>query len=344
MNAAGRIEKREFGFGDLEAASAGYAYSNFDQMLLQRAIAQASRGELLPLARLTYISLGQDPETLEAILDPTYSDALYYAVECMDYAYGHGSTARREADFLAAGEAAGVSGVRLGSVFYGDLPCASWPAHPATETRPEYLSDAPFPIIVLASTTDPATPYAGALRLFENAADGYLITQPGGPHVIFGRGNPCPDDLITDLLLEGTFPERETTCEPMGPDPYVPLPAATLTGDLSALEAMVATDDEINYSPDFWNWDEAERLEVGCLQGGRMSFTATDVGSRVQLRSCELTDGLPLTGKAEIDDAEGTFTMNVSSPGGTRLRYLRDADGALSVTGRWRGEPVAESG
>jgi len=344
VNAAGRIEEREFGFGDLETAAAGYVYSNFDQMLLQRAVAQASRGELLPMARLTWISLGQDPETLEAIEDSTYSDALFYAVECMDYAYGHGGTARREADYLAAGVAAGVSSVRLGSIFYGDLPCASWPVHPATEARPEYLTDTPFPIIVLASTTDPATPYAGALRIFENAADGYLITQPGGPHVIFGRGNPCPDELITELLLNGTLPARETTCEPMSPDPYLRVPAAVLTEDLGALDAMVATDDEISNSPDFWAWDEVEPLDVGCLQGGRMSFTVTNVGYRVQLRRCELTAGLPLTGHAVIDDVEGTFRLVVESTGGTSLRYLRDADGGVSVTGRWQGERVSESG
>jgi len=340
VNAAGRIEEREFGFGDLETATAGYVYSNFDQMLLQRAVAQASRGELLPMARLTWISLGQDPETLDAIEDPTYSDALFYAVECMDYAYGHGNAARREADYLAAGVAAGVSSVRLGSIFYGDLPCASWPVHPATEARPDYLTDTPFPIVVLASTTDPATPYAGALRIFENATDGYLISQPGGPHVIFGRGNPCPDDLITDLLLDGTLPERETTCEPMSPDPYLPVPAASLTDDLGALEAMVATDDEINYSPDYWAWDGVDPLAVGCLNGGRMTYEPTAVGYRVQLRRCELTAGLPLTGHAVIDDVEGTFRLTVESPGGTSLRYLRDADGAVSVTGRWRGERV----
>ena len=62
-------------------------------MLFQRAIAQASRGEFLTLARETYFSLGQDPDTLEAIFDPSWSDAMYYAVDCMDYAYGSGSAA-----------------------------------------------------------------------------------------------------------------------------------------------------------------------------------------------------------------------------------------------------------
>jgi hypothetical protein len=187
----GTVQVRSFGLGDLETAAAGYVYGEFDRMLFQRALTWASRGQLLPLARLVYISLGQDPETLDAIPDPTYSDAMYYAVECMDYAYGSGSTASRTERYLDAGERAGVRHVRIGSVFYGDLPCASWPAHPAPG-RPGYLTKEPFPTFVLASSWDPATPFAGAKRIYDHLDDAYFIVQPGGPHVIFGRGNACP--------------------------------------------------------------------------------------------------------------------------------------------------------
>lgn len=341
VTALGEVERRQLGFGDLEAAAAGHVYSNFDQMLLQRALAQATRGELMPMARLLYVALAQDPESLDPIPDPTFSDALYYAVECMDYAFGSGSTAEREAAYLSHGASAGVSDVRLGSIYYGDLPCVSWPVRPDSDDRPSYLSDAAYQVVVLASTTDPATPYAGAVRLFENAADGYLITQPGGPHVIFGRGNPCPDDQITELLLTGTPPaERETTCDEIAPDAYVPLPAAVLTDDLAPLDAMVATDDEVNNSPDFWNWDEVEPLSVGCLHGGALHYTATDVGYEVTLTDCALTDGLPLSGEAVIDDEAGTFSLDVISSGDTDLAYTRDADGEVSVSGRWRGAAV----
>jgi len=341
ITASGEVEQRELSFGDLEAATAGYVYSTTDQMLLQRAIAQAARGEMLPVARLTYISLGQDPETLGPIPDPTYSDALYYAVECMDYAFGTGTADEREAAYLANGVSADVSDVRMGSIYYGDLPCASWPVQPDSADRPDYLSDEAYPVVVLASTTDPATPYAGALRLFENASDGYLITQPGGPHVIFGRGNPCPDDQVTELLLSGTPPpERETTCDEMTPDTYLPLPAAALTNDLTPLDAMVATDDEINWSPDFWNWDGVEPLAAGCLHGGVVAYVATDIGYEATLTDCAFTDGLPLTGEAVIDDEAGTFSLDVTSGVDTDLAYLRDADGEATVAGTWQGGAV----
>jgi len=54
--------------------------------------------------------------------------------------------------------------------------------------------------------------------------------------------------------------------------------------------------------------------------------------------------GLPLTGDAVIDDDAGTFSMVAASPGGTRLRYQRDCDGEISVSGRWQGDRVEESG
>lgn len=340
----GHGERRLFTFGDLETAAAGYVYGEFDRMLLQRAMAWASRGQLQPLARLVYLSLGQDAETLEAIPDPTYSDAMYYAVECMDYAYGSGSAAERTRQFLAAGAASRVDRVRLGSLFYGDLPCASWPTHPASQRRPAYLTTTSYPVFVMGSTSDPATPYAGALRIARQLKDGYLITAPGGPHVIFGRGNPCPDDTITAFLVDGTRPaKRSIRCAFTGTDPYVPIPAPTVKSYPDALAAMTAMDDEINTSADYQAWDGAADLTYGCLFGGTINYRAVAVGYRETLDECAFTPGLPLTGTATIDVDAGTFRLRVRSTGGTKLDYRRADDGSTSVTGTWFGKRVALS-
>ena len=125
--------------GDLETAAAGYVYSNTDQMHLQRAMAWASRGELLPLARLLYVSLGQDPETLEAIVDLSYSDAMYYAVECMDYAYGSGTAAARASRIPGGGQDGwrGIGSTRqhlLRGPAVRLLACASGERGPARRT------------------------------------------------------------------------------------------------------------------------------------------------------------------------------------------------------------------
>ena len=229
VDAAGHVEKRSFGLGDLETAVAGSIQVETDRMLLQRAIAWASRGQLLPLARLAYLARGQDPETLAAIPNPGWSKAMFYGLECTDYAFGSGIGDGAARAYIAAGAAADVDEVRLGSVFYGDLPCTSWPAHPPSAERPTYLTSTPFPVFVLTSTTDAATPYAGALRIMSHLTDGYLIVQPGGPHVIFGRGNRCVDDPVAAFLIDGVLPGiRFVTCDFSGTAAYVPIPAATV--------------------------------------------------------------------------------------------------------------------
>ena len=335
----GTVEQRMLGLGDLETAAAGYVYGEFDRMTFQRALVWASRGELLPLARLVYISLGQDPETLEAILDPTYSDAMYYAVECMDYAYGSGSEAARTERFLDAGEAAGVRHVRIGSVFYGDLPCAYWPTHPGPG-RPDYLTDEPFPTFVLASTWDPATPYAGAQRIFRHLEDGYLIVQPGGPHVIFGRGNACPDNLITRFLLDGKRPaSRRTNCDFTGVDPYVRVTAEFVSNVGSAMTAMRRVDDELNNSADYWAWDGLDKLRYGCLFGGWLRYEPIVVGYSVTLHDCELTRDLPLSGTARINVETGGFRLEVTGPG-TDLLYLHKPSGKRTISGQFLGKPA----
>ncbi len=333
VDASGEIQRRTFSLGDLETATAGYLGSTADRMLLQRAIAQASHGNLLPLARMLYVSLGQDPETLEAVPDPSWSDGMYYAVQCMDYAYGTGSAAERVAAYLAAEAAANVDAVRLGSIAYEDLPCASWPVHPASQERPAYLTDTPFPVFVLNSSTDPATPYAGALRIFDHLADGYLVTTPGGPHVLFGRGESCPDELVTAFLVDDELPaDRRTECDFIGTQPYVPIPAATVDEYATTLDALIAMDDEINWNVDYWEWYGDDTLTFGCWHGGTISYEASDAGYAVALDACAFSAGLPLTGSASIND-DGSFDLSATTAGDSQLTYSRDVDGNQAATG-----------
>lgn len=336
----GTVEHRQFGLGDLETAAAGYVGGEFDRMQLERAMAWASRGVYMPLAKLAYISLGQDAETLEAIIDPSWSDAMYYANECLEYRFGSGTAEERVRNYLRRGRRADVADVRLGSIYYGDLPCPHWPVH-GTQGRPDYLTDSPFPIFILASTWDPATPYANAVRIFEHANDAYLITQPGGGHVIFGYGVPCVDGPIYRFLLKDDRPsKRRLSCSFTGVDPYVRIPAHRRADYAGPLAAMTAIDREINTSADYTNWSGEGRLRFGCLFGGWIRYRPIVTGTRVTLHGCRFTHGLGLTGTATINDELGTFKLSVTGPKGTNLVYRRDADGNRSVTGTYLGIPV----
>ncbi len=343
--ATGALESRSFTSADLENAAFNAIYYSYDRLLLQRAVASASAGDLVPLARLAYGAIGVDPETLEAVVDPGYSDALYYAVECQDYAF-FADVAAPEARvdaWVAAADANAVNGTRLATGFYGDLPCLFWPNATTDPVRPAPITDPPYPVFVLASTTDPATPIANGMRIFARLDDAYFIQAVGGAHVIYGWGEPCPDDLMADWLVRRTLPAtRVTTCRWQAVDPYVPVPPVAASGYVDALDLMRTTDDQIFNAYEYINVYDGERLTVGCDFGGTITYAPTDVGTRVILEACEFTRNVALTGRGATDDVAGTFRLQVARRTDT-LRYDRDGDGGVTVVGTFRGQAVSLS-
>lgn len=103
---------------------------------------------------------------------------------------------------------------------------------------------------------------------------------------------------------------------------------------------MSALDDHILNTDDYLARFDAEALTVGCDYGGTLTYTPTDSGADLTLRSCAFSQGASLTGEGTIDDDEGTFALDVAS-GSDRLEYDRDADGNRAVEGTWDGKTVA---
>lgn len=340
--ADGTMERRRLTSADLENAAFGYLYSPADRASLQRAIAAASHDNFVPLAHLAYGSIGVDPETEAAEEDPSWSDAMYFAVECQDYAFfpGGGSPADRSSAWTSAGAAAGIDDLRLGTSFYGDVPCLYWPAASASAERPEPLVDVPFPVFVLASTTDPATPIVNGFRIYSRLDDAWFLQTVGGPHVIFGWGESCPDDLIAAFLVEDSRPaSRITTCDGSIATGYVSNPALTADGYDDALSLAWSIDDQLFSTEAYRSRLGGEALAVGCDFGGVITYTPTDVGTDMALDACQFTDGLALSGRASADDEAGTFGFELTS-GADRLRYRRDDHGSTSVTGTYGGRAV----
>jgi pimeloyl-ACP methyl ester carboxylesterase len=336
VRADGRRERRAFTSTDLVNAASAYLYSEDDRMLLQRAVAAASRGELWYLARLAYLALGQDPETGKPIPDPSYSDATYYAVECTDYDYFAGSPEERADAYLAFGREQDMATNRMGAIYYGDLPCAFWPARPAGPERPAPIEDPPYPMLVLGATLDPATPWANAERIFARGGRlSRLIVKPGGPHIIYGRGEACPDDLVTDFLVRDRLPpDRRTVCSGDVADDYVRLPPPRAARYESTEAALSSVDDQIVYSADYWGWDAQQALRFGCPFGGWIRYVAGARTTQVRMARCSWSRGLALTGTAVIDDVEGGLTMEVRANGrGPRVTYERGPKGHRRVDG-----------
>jgi pimeloyl-ACP methyl ester carboxylesterase len=308
--ANGTTEERSFGLADLEIVASGQMYGETDRMLFTRALASHSgRGDVVPLIRLLYPNLGTDPVDESIVEDPSWSDAIYYAVECQDYSYAGESPEDVALSFFEAG--ADFDNLRLGSIFYGDLPCAFWPNRSTEGDRPEQLEAEGIPTMVLGATADPATPYSNGVSVWSRLADGFLMTQGGGPHVIFGRGNACPDEDTTAFILDGTAPSV-STCDGVVVDIYQPLLPESIDGFEDPETMFDAVEWEIYYLPESYYWDGIEDSGAGCNLGGTVGFVATDVGYDYEFADCALTDGLVLSGTGSYDFDTDTFALDVT--------------------------------
>jgi pimeloyl-ACP methyl ester carboxylesterase len=338
------MAERTFSFGDLESAAASYLYSESERMIFLRALAAYTRnGDMAPMARVLYDALSIDPETLVGIADPSYSDGVYYSVECQDYGYFSGTPTERAKAYLRAGDQVDASLKRFSSIFYGDFPCVFWPTASQDQTRPAYLTFGNVPTLVLGATADPATPLSNGLSVYQHLADGYMVTEMGGPHVIFGWGHAFPDDLVTAYLVDGTLPDqRETTCDGVVTSEYVPLSPLNAADFENPLKAMEATYTEIYYLPEYYYWDGTTPTTTGCPFSGTMTFAPSDSGEAFTLVECAFSEGFVMTGTGAHNYDEDTFSLDVNVTGLAEgpLHYLRQSDGSIQVTGKYGNQTI----
>jgi len=131
----------------------------------------------------------------------------FIAYNCMDYP-DDTSDADEEAFRQRLAEVAPVTA----PYWEGVDVCASWPV-PPTGTRGVITAEGSPPIVVIGTTGDPATPYAGAQRLAEQLSQGVLVTNVGEGHLGYNKGKSCVDDAIDTYLIDGTVPEDGLRCE-----------------------------------------------------------------------------------------------------------------------------------
>ena len=191
-----------------------------------------------------------------------------------------------------------ASGARLSEVMLSGAACSAWPV-PAGPRPPSLLpAGLRAPVILMTSTADPITPPAITRRLAERygaTADVYRIVTTDGPHVTFARGNPCPDDPIVRLLVEGVAPARVTHCGGRLVTSFAPVVRRSTDLDGLWLRAY-ALDDEIYYHPDYQGWYGYGQLSLGCRYGGTATVDEADDGYKLGFQACEVREGEPLTG------------------------------------------------
>ena len=343
----GGFAKRQFTLSNLEYVATSQLYGESDRMMFNRALAAyASNADIIPLARLLYIDLAVDPQTLNVIPDPSYSDAMFYGVECQDYGYPGATPNEKAENYLKAVDPFESAIPRLASVIYGDLPCAYWPNATTDLTRPDYLFAEGVPTLVLGATADPATPISHGINVYEHLADGYLITTEGGPHVTFGYGNECPDALVTDFLVNDIVPaERETVCEGIVADDFVPVAPRSTRPFQAPAEIFSSIETEIYYLPEFFYWDGFTPTSVGCTYGGVFDFRANNAGTKYSFgfSRCELIANFSMSGKGSYNLENDRFVLDVKTTGRwiCNLKYVRSGEN-INLSGKCNGKPISE--
>jgi pimeloyl-ACP methyl ester carboxylesterase len=343
--ANGRFQNRKFTLSDLEYVASSQLYGESDRMMFTRALAAyTNNGEIVTLARLLYLDLAVDPQSLGVIPDDSWSDAIFYGVECQDYGYSGTTPNERAEKYLDAVDPFETSIPRLASIIYGDLPCAYWPDASSDLTRPGYLFAEGVPTLVLGATADPATPVSHGINVYKHLADGYLITTEGGPHVTFGYGNECPDALVTDFLVNDVVPaDRETVCEGVVADSYVPVAPRLARSFSGPAEAFSSVETEIYYLPEFFYWDGFTPTSLGCTYGGTFDFDMDNAGTKYRFNfdRCAFTNNVKMTGWGRYNIELDRFVLNIKTTGRwtCNIQYVRRGE-RINITGKCNGKPV----
>ncbi|MFE9421494.1 alpha/beta hydrolase [Kitasatospora sp. NPDC006697] len=97
------------------------------------------------------------------------------------------------------------------------MPCAFWPAAPA-QPPVRVTDDGPSNVLLVQNLRDPATPYAGALKL-RQALGGrarMVSVDSGGHDAYAANGNACGDAVVTGFLVGGHRPAQDVRCPAAG--------------------------------------------------------------------------------------------------------------------------------
>ncbi len=89
------------------------------------------------------------------------------------------------------------------------IGCAYWDVPRTPLVVPSAATD--FPVVVVGTRHDPATPYRGAETMARVLGNAVLLTWEGEGHTAFGR-SPCVGEHVVRYLVDLVVPPAGTTC------------------------------------------------------------------------------------------------------------------------------------
>jgi pimeloyl-ACP methyl ester carboxylesterase len=97
---------------------------------------------------------------------------------------------------------------------YAEVSYALWPAHDEDAFAGPFDIPATSPTpLVIGTTYDPATPYAGAVRLVADLGNARLLTMEGDGHTAYGGNSACVDGATETYLVSLLLPAEDTVCQ-----------------------------------------------------------------------------------------------------------------------------------
>ena len=204
-----QVDERPLPAGDREL-TVGHAWTGLLQALygealwpgLDRALAEAAIDKdgtgLLALA----------DQYNDRSLDGSYgnSTSAFNTISCMD------SPPLDGIDQAAVAAQVVAVAPRVGPVFTSlPGPCNFWPIDPDPPTGPWSAPDAP-PVLVIATTGDPATPYEWGVRAADELETSTLLSVEGDSHTAYWGGNSCVDDKVDAYILDLVLPDEGARC------------------------------------------------------------------------------------------------------------------------------------
>ncbi|PBC81060.1 alpha/beta hydrolase fold [Streptomyces sp. KS_16] len=190
-------------------------YSRSDWPALRQALSQLRTGDASGILRLSDAGgssaarapgvparrVGQDDL-------PSQDQLALRAISCRDTTerYGERDYPRAERELTKASP---LFGPDIAPTL---LDCYSWPVAGDDASRDVAAPDAP-PILLVATTNDPATPYQGAFNMARELGNSStVLTFRGEGHAAYTTGDPCVQRHVDDFLLDGTLPKGKISC------------------------------------------------------------------------------------------------------------------------------------